>query len=151
MHLAPWEEISSSIIRQSYQSVVTEIQSFNKIKPPQKSWSPPLHRSYRVHHSLYFICEIPWNNFLSIFSNCACAQLYPTLSNSLDCSPWNFPGKNTGVGCHFLLQGIFPIQESDPHVLGLLHYRWILYYWDTGESPQFLNFSTETYQMPSLL
>ena len=21
--------------------------------------------------------------------------------------PWNFPGKNTGVGCHFLLQGIF--------------------------------------------
>ena len=24
--------------------------------------------------------------------------------------PWNFPGKNTGVGCHFLLQGIFPTQ-----------------------------------------
>ena len=23
--------------------------------------------------------------------------------------PWNFPGKNTGVGCHFLLQGIFPV------------------------------------------
>ena len=22
--------------------------------------------------------------------------------------PWDFPGKNTGVGCHFLLQGIFP-------------------------------------------
>ena len=22
--------------------------------------------------------------------------------------PWNFPGKNSGVGCHFLLQGIFP-------------------------------------------
>ena len=21
--------------------------------------------------------------------------------------PWNFPGKNTGVGCHFVLQGIF--------------------------------------------
>ena len=26
-------------------------------------------------------------------------------------SLWNFPGKNTGVGCHFLLQGIFPTQE----------------------------------------
>ena len=25
--------------------------------------------------------------------------------------PWDFPGKNTGVGCHFLLQGIFPAQE----------------------------------------
>ena len=24
--------------------------------------------------------------------------------------PWNFPGKNAGVGCHFLLQGIFPTQ-----------------------------------------
>ena len=27
-------------------------------------------------------------------------------------SPWNFPGKNTGVGCHFLLQGIFLTQEG---------------------------------------
>ena len=27
--------------------------------------------------------------------------------------PWNFPGKNTGVGCHFLLQGIFPTQGSN--------------------------------------
>ena len=26
------------------------------------------------------------------------------------CYPWNFPGKNTGSGCHFLLQGTFPIQ-----------------------------------------
>ena len=25
--------------------------------------------------------------------------------------PCNFPGKNTGVGCHFLLQGIFPTQD----------------------------------------
>ena len=27
---------------------------------------------------------------------------------SLLLCPWDFPGKNTGVGCHFLLQGIFP-------------------------------------------
>ena len=27
---------------------------------------------------------------------------------------WDFPGKSTGVGCHFLLQGIFPTQESNP-------------------------------------
>ena len=38
--------------------------------------------------------------------------------------PWDSPGKNTGVGCHFLLQGIFLIQESNQ---GLLHYRQILY------------------------
>ena len=38
--------------------------------------------------------------------------------------PWDSPGENTGVGCHFLLQGIFPTQESNP---GLLHWRQILY------------------------
>ena len=27
---------------------------------------------------------------------------------------WDFPGKNAGVGCHFLLQGIFPTQGSNP-------------------------------------
>ena len=37
--------------------------------------------------------------------------------------PWNFPGKNTGVGCHFLLQGIFPTQGSSPHLLSLLHWQ----------------------------
>ena len=34
--------------------------------------------------------------------------------------PWDSPGKSTGVGCHFLLQGIFPIQGSNP---GLWHSR----------------------------
>ena len=38
--------------------------------------------------------------------------------------PWNSPGKNTGVGILFLLQGIFPTQGSN---LGLLDYRQILY------------------------
>ena len=38
--------------------------------------------------------------------------------------PWDFPGKNAGVGCHFLLQGIFPSQGSNP---GLLRCRQILY------------------------
>ena len=37
----------------------------------------------------------------------------------------NSPGKNTGVGCHSLLQGIFPIQGSN---LSLLHCRQILYH-----------------------
>ena len=37
------------------------------------------------------------------------------------CSPWESPGKNTGVGCHFLLLGIFPIQRLNPGLLHLLH------------------------------
>ena len=39
-------------------------------------------------------------------------------------SPWDSPGQNTGVGSLFLLQGIFPNQESNS---GLPHYRWIFY------------------------
>ena len=39
--------------------------------------------------------------------------------------PWNSPGKNTGVGCHALLHGIFPTQGSNP---GLPRCRWILYH-----------------------
>jgi len=37
--------------------------------------------------------------------------------------PWNFPGKNSGVGCHFLVMGIFPTQGSNPSVLHLLHWQ----------------------------
>ena len=36
---------------------------------------------------------------------------------------WNFPGKNTGVGCHFLLQGISPAQGLNPFLLHLLHWQ----------------------------
>ena len=39
--------------------------------------------------------------------------------------PWDSPGKNTRVGCHSILQGIFPTQGSN---LGLPHCRQILYY-----------------------
>ena len=43
-----------------------------------------------------------------------------------------FPGKNTWVGCHFLLQGVFPTQGLNSC---LLHCRWILYNWATWEGP----------------
>ena len=39
------------------------------------------------------------------------------------------PGKNTGVGCHALLQGIFPTQESNLCHLHLTRTgRWVLYH-----------------------
>ena len=37
--------------------------------------------------------------------------------------PWDFLGKNTGVGCHFILQGIFPTQGSNSRLLCLLHWQ----------------------------
>ena len=46
---------------------------------------------------------------------------------------WDFPGKDTGVGCHFLLQEVFLTQGSKP---GLLHYRGIIYHLSHRESPR---------------
>ena len=51
------------------------------------------------------------------------------------------PGKNTGVGCHFLLQGIFLIQESNP---SLLHCRQILYHLSYREVPDSLSLCSAT-------
>ena len=42
--------------------------------------------------------------------------------------PWDFPGKNTGVGCHFLLQGIFSTQGSNPCHLHQQVYSLLLSY-----------------------
>ena len=66
--------------------------------------------------------------------NCCClvAQSCLTLCSPRDFSLPGpsvygiFSGKNTRVGCHFLLQGIFPTEGSNPH---LLHCRRILYHW----------------------
>ena len=56
----------------------------------------------------------------------SCAQLFmtPGLQPSRLPWPWNCPDKNSGVDCHFLLQGIFPMQWLNP---GLLHCRNIFY------------------------
>ena len=70
---------------------------------------------------------------------CLVAQLCPTFCNPVDCSlpsssvHGDSPGKNTGVGCHALLQGLFPTQGSNP---GLPHCRWILYCLNHQGSPR---------------
>ena len=65
--------------------------------------------------------------------NPPCRVSYSVMPNSLRphglqptrlLCPWDFPGKYTGVGCHFLLQGIFPTQGL---ILSLLHCWQILY------------------------
>ena len=37
--------------------------------------------------------------------------------------PWDSPGKNTGMGCHTLLQEIFLTQGLNPHLLSVLHWQ----------------------------
>ena len=58
---------------------------------------------------------------------CSVTQLCPTCWSPM-VSLWNFPGKNTGAGCHFLFQGIFLTQGSNLHLLRLLH-------WQANSSP----------------
>ena len=75
-----------------------------------------------------------------------CAQM------SLFAAPWTeacqaslsvefFSGKNTGVGCHFLLQGIFPTQGSNPRLPCLLH-------WQADSLPTILGRSLKYWQVP---
>ena len=66
------------------------------------------------------------------------AQLCPLLWDLKNQSPLVssifgiFPG-NTGVGCHFCLQGIFPTQGSNPRILHLLHWQSVLYTSSAGK------------------
>ena len=49
-----------------------------------------------------------------------------TVPNQAPLCPWDFPGKNTGMGCHFLLQGIFPTEGSNwvSHTVGRRFTLW---------------------------
>ena len=72
---------------------------------------------------------------------CLVTQSCPVLCNSMDYSPpgsiahGDSPGKNTGVGCHALLQGIFPTQGLNP---ALPYCRRILYQLSHKGSPRIL-------------
>ena len=76
----------------------------------------------------FFPFSFGLNNLCSVL--CLVTQSCLTLCNPMDCSPpdcsvrWYSPGKNTGMGCNALLQGIFPTQGLHP---GLQHCRQILY------------------------
>ena len=75
---------------------------------------------------------------LEFYCCCVVANSGLTLCDPRDCSlPGSSvhgisSGKNTGVGCHFFLQGIFQTQRLNPH---LLLGRQILYHWATWETP----------------
>ena len=78
----------------------------------------------------------PPGDYLTQAWTCSCSVVSDSLwphglqPTKLLC-PWDSPGKNAGVGCHFLLQAIFLTQGSNP---GLLHRMQILSHWATGEA-----------------
>ena len=119
---------------------------------------PPLNKLTRIAYWMYVnVCECMYGNahrhsiLLSSESSCAAVLSLSVLSDF--CKPHGLanpcqllcsrdsPGKNTGVGCHALLQGIFPIQGLNP---GLLHCRRILYHLSHQESPWNHNYDSHT-------
>ena len=77
----------------------------------------------------WVLCLTPL--FTSPLANTVCVFNHVQLCDPMDCSPPGpsfhgiFHGKTTGVGCHFLLQWIFPTQESNPYLL----------HWQAGSLP----------------
>ena len=74
------------------------------------------------------------------------------LSPSRLLCPWTFPDKNTGVGCHFILQRILPTKGLNPHLLCLPHCRHIFHCSATGEVlDRILHFFLSFWMMEVLL
>ena len=95
-------------------------------------------------HLLDLYCFVFFSVYTFIDLMCCAVLCRSVMSNSLwpmHCSlpgssvHGDSPGKNTGVGCHAVLQGIFPTQRLN---LGLPHCRWILYHLSYQGSPRIL-------------
>ena len=87
---------------------------------PPKGSRKSLH-NWATKHRHHCITESPgWHK--QAYSCCLVARSCPTLSHTMDCSlpgsfSWDFPGKNAGVDCYFLLQGTFLTHRLNPHLL----------------------------------
>ena len=101
---------------------------------------PQAHMHTIIFRPLSFLCILLLKETIVQVQVCWVSQSCLTLCDPMDCSPsgscvhGDSPGKNTGVGCHAFLQGIFLSQGMNP---GLLHCRWILYHLNHQGSPSF--------------
>ena len=94
------------------------------------------------HWWLWHLCSLMTSHVCVL----SCVRLFttPLTVDARFLCLWNFPGKNTGVGCHFLLQGVFLTQESTCLPCVSCVGRQILYHWAIGQeifrSSTFLSF-----------
>ena len=125
-HFIPSGQSSTS----GSQTLVLLLASHNSSKSTQDH-----HHCHALHVECCYYCMVKLCLLcrcrkLSLITNaCLVAQSCPTLCDPMDYSPpgssvhGDSPGKNTGVGCHALLQGIFPTQGWNS---GFLYCRQIL-------------------------
>ena len=103
----------------------------------------PVGNKLSMYHEAAYINTFNIMNLFVVYSFQSCPTLItPWTVAARLLYAWYFSGKNTGVGCHFLLQGIFRTQRSNP---GLLH-------WQLNSSPSEAlrkpNFTNEHGQKP---
>ena len=144
-----WQEWEGSLaLGSSFLSTedhVRATESQGRTRPVGRSHQPFHGRSQSYPSSLF-----SWHDILTFLQRkkvkTLVAQSCLTPCDPMDCSPSDFsvhgdsPGKNTGVGCHSLLQGIFLTQWSNP---GLLHCRQILYHLSHREAPTLLQWGSK--------
>ena len=102
-------------------------------------WPHILNKALKEYYCNYLLWRVDFSVTCTVL--CLVTQSHLMLCDPMDCdSPGSSvhgdsPGKNTGVGCHALLQGIFPTQGLNP---GLPHCRQILYHLSHQKSPRTL-------------
>ena len=93
------------------------------------------------------LLALVWYICYTLMNQCVCVLLSSVMSNSLQpyglqstrlLCPWNFLSKNTAVGCHFLLQGIFPTQGLNLVSCVFCIGRQILYHCTSWKAPKYL-------------
>ena len=96
------------------------------ISPTFITWNYSVSKSYLI----YLIINLYQYCYCCLVAKSCPAILWPHgLQPARLLCPWDVPGKNNGVSCHFLLQGIFLTQGLNTH---LLHCRQIPYHWATS-------------------
>ena len=84
--------------------------------------------------------ELAFHRVVALVVKSGLSLVYPNgLSPIMLICPWDFPGKNTGVGCHFLLQGIFPTKGSNNY---LLHWQAVSLSRSQTERPHFTKYKS---------
>ena len=89
-------------LRMTFHWAITENWNILSMEPTNQPWWMP--NTYK--RESYQIPSPAWQKW---FCCCLVSKSYVPLCNPRNCRP---PGKSTGVGCHFLFQGIFPTQAS---------------------------------------
>ena len=114
-----WDAMLQSVFIKPARHVCLQVASVvsNSVRPHRRQptrlprpWDSPGKNT-----GVYVLCSVA-----SVMSDSL--QPHGLQPNRLLC-PWNSSGKNIGVGCHSLLQGIFPTQGSNSHLLHLLHWQ----------------------------